>query len=34
MCLAIPGQVAEHIPRVQEAHASAYHLLRELVERP
>ena len=25
---------SEHIPRVQEAHASAYHLLRELVERP
>jgi D-sedoheptulose 7-phosphate isomerase len=23
---------SEHIPRIQEAHASAYHVLRELVE--
>jgi hypothetical protein len=23
---------SEHIPRIQEAHASAYHLLREAVE--
>ena len=25
---------SEHIPRIQEAQASAYHVLRELVERP
>ena len=25
---------SEHIPRIQEAQATAYHLLRELVERP
>jgi hypothetical protein len=25
---------SEHIPRIQEAQASAYHLLRELVETP
>ena len=24
---------SEHIPRIQEAHAGAYHVLRELVER-
>jgi hypothetical protein len=24
---------SEHIPRIQEAQASAYHVLRELVER-
>jgi hypothetical protein len=25
---------SQHIPRIQEAQASAYHVLRELVERP